>query len=370
MEVSLDSHRAYLGEYTPVTIQTTSVLKQFGSNPSVARRGYLSFMKEGLGQGHLDRLDQTVEQRFLGDERFVNEVEKKTRETEPAKVKVSFTRLVEGVASVYRIEAGRLLGTERKRSWVEPRSLLVYAAREWCGIKAKVLAEHLHRDASMISRCTRRMWRNGTSDQNRSCSVGSTSQEPCLTPGVTPGRDPRLEVEAARARSGARDVTFLGEVRKMTIRISLIFSALVFALSAGTPANGAEKLRVAYPTLGPGSTPSWVTHDAGFWKKSGLDVELILLSGGARMLPALVSGSVEIILGSDTGVTLANLQGANLVRIGVTMNSLGYSLVTQPGIRSIQDLKGKVLGTGRGRDASYARLVKILATTASIPRAT
>ena len=119
----------------------------------------------------------------------------------------------------------------------------------------------------------------------------------------------------------------------MTIRISLIFSALVFALSAGTPANGAEKLRVAYPTLGPCSTPSWVTHDAGFWKKSGLDVELILLSGGARMLPALVSGSVEIILGSDTGVTLANLQGANLVRIGVTMNSLGYSLVTQPGIR-------------------------------------
>jgi len=147
----------------------------------------------------------------------------------------------------------------------------------------------------------------------------------------------------------------------MTIRISLIFSALVFTLSAGAPANGAEKLRVAYPTLGPGSTPSWVTHDAGFWKKSGLDVELILLSGGARMLPALVSGSVEIILGSDTGVTLANLQGANLVRIGLTMNSLGYSLVTQPGIRSIQDLKGKVLGAGRGRDASYARLVKILA---------
>jgi ABC-type nitrate/sulfonate/bicarbonate transport system substrate-binding protein len=34
--------------------------------------------------------------------------------------------------------------------------------------------------------------------------------------------------------------------------------------------------------------------------------------------------------------------------------------VTQPAIRSIQDLKGKVLGTGRGRDASYARLVKIL----------
>jgi NitT/TauT family transport system substrate-binding protein len=138
----------------------------------------------------------------------------------------------------------------------------------------------------------------------------------------------------------------------MASAIVLISAVVYFALSVTATSNAADKLRIAYPTLGPGSTPSWVTHEMGFWKKNGLDVELILLSGGARMLPALISGSVDMILGSDTGVTLANLQGANLVRIGVTMNSLGYSLVTQPAIRSIEDLKGKVLGTGRGRDAS------------------
>ena len=63
------SDRVILGEPGPVTIQTTSVLKQFGSNASVARKGYLVFMKEGLGQRHLDRFYQTLEQRFLGDER-------------------------------------------------------------------------------------------------------------------------------------------------------------------------------------------------------------------------------------------------------------------------------------------------------------
>lgn len=122
----------------------------------------------------------------------------------------------------------------------------------------------------------------------------------------------------------------------------------------------ADKLRVAFPTLGPGSTPSWVTMEAGTWKKYGVDVELVLLSGGSRMLPALVSGSVQIILGSDTGVTQANLQGIPISRLGVTMNSLAYSLVVPPSIRSFHDLKGKVLGIGRGRDASYARLVKVL----------
>src|SRR3989442_2497903 len=40
------SHRAYVEEHAPITIQTTSVLKQFGSNASVARREDLGFMKE------------------------------------------------------------------------------------------------------------------------------------------------------------------------------------------------------------------------------------------------------------------------------------------------------------------------------------
>ena len=169
-----------------------------------------------------------------------------------------------------------------------------------------------------------------------------------------------LEVEAVRARSGARDVTFLAEVRKMTIRISLIFTALVFTLSAGAPANGTEKLRVAYPTLGPGSTPSWVTHDAGFWKKSGLDVELILLSGGARMLPALISGSVEIILGSDTGVTRKS--SGRQSRAHRRDDEFAGLLAGHPSGDSLDPgSKGKSARHGPGRDASYARLVKILA---------
>jgi putative transposase len=73
------SHRAYIGALISVKIRTVSVLKQFGSNANVARRGYLSFMKEGLGQGHLDRFYQTVEQRFLGDERFWRKWRKRKR---------------------------------------------------------------------------------------------------------------------------------------------------------------------------------------------------------------------------------------------------------------------------------------------------
>jgi NitT/TauT family transport system substrate-binding protein len=136
---------------------------------------------------------------------------------------------------------------------------------------------------------------------------------------------------------------------------------LILSLApAATAIHSAEKIRVAYPAVAPGSTPSWVTAEKGIWQKYGFDVETILVSGGARAVPALVSQSVQFLIGSDTGVTTAMLQGIPLTRLGVTMNTLGSSLLTQPAIQSVQDLKGKVLGISRGRDASYIRLAKLL----------
>ena len=122
----------------------------------------------------------------------------------------------------------------------------------------------------------------------------------------------------------------------------------------------AEIVRVGYPSLATGFAASWVTADKGIWKKHGLDVELIFLRGGGRTVAALISGSVDFILGSDIGVVTAILQGASLTRVGVTTNTLGYSIVTQPSIKTVRDLKGKIIGITPGRDAAYARVVKLL----------
>jgi ABC-type nitrate/sulfonate/bicarbonate transport system substrate-binding protein len=145
--------------------------------------------------------------------------------------------------------------------------------------------------------------------------------------------------------------------QRLTLRLIVI--ACVFWFSA-SQARAAEKIRVAYPAVAPGLTPSWVTAEAGIWRKYGLDVETILVSGGARAVPALISNSVQFLMGSDTGVTTARLQGLPVVRVGVTTNTLGSSLLTQHTIQSVGDLKGKTLGISRGRDASYIRLAKLL----------
>jgi len=140
---------------------------------------------------------------------------------------------------------------------------------------------------------------------------------------------------------------------------SLIVSFCIVLAQAAT-SWGAELMRVGYPSLATGFAPSWVTSEKGIWKKQGLDVELVFLRGGSRTVSALIGNSVDFIFGSDLGVTTAILQGANLTRVGVTTNTLGYSLVTQPSVKTIRDLKGKVIGITPGRDAAYARVVKLL----------
>ena len=124
--------------------------------------------------------------------------------------------------------------------------------------------------------------------------------------------------------------------------------------------EGADKMTVAYATLGPALSPGWVTSEQRIWRKHGLDVDLVYLGGGARSVPALLSGSIQLFFGSDTAAYVASIQGASVVKLGVTMNTLGYFLMTTPEIRSIADLKGKVLGIGLGRDLPYAHLTKIL----------
>jgi NitT/TauT family transport system substrate-binding protein len=146
----------------------------------------------------------------------------------------------------------------------------------------------------------------------------------------------------------------------------LIVAVLLGASPTTCPA--AEKIRVVFPSLATALSPSWVTVEKGLWRKYGLEVELIYLDGGARSVASLIGGSAQIILGSDVLVTVANIKGANLIRLGVTTNTLGYSLVTTPNIKSITELKGKTLGITMGRDAAYARLAKILVDNGVDPK--
>jgi REP element-mobilizing transposase RayT len=149
------SHRAYIGDDCPVGIEKSLVLGQFGRTKGQARRSYLRFMREGMGMEHEERYYETIDQRFLGDERFIEGVDRRTegkREVEKRVKKVPFSELVAVVAKEYRVDPDALLRGGRNRSLLGARSMLVYLVREWSGISCKELARRISRDPSVISR--------------------------------------------------------------------------------------------------------------------------------------------------------------------------------------------------------------------------
>ena len=149
------SHRAYLGESRAVEVETSTVLEQFGNRVGKARESYLQFIAEGKENGHQERYYQTTDQRFLGDEGFVEQVGKKAgkdREVDAKVRRVAFVRLLEVLAKYYKIKADTLTQAGRQRKWVRASSMLVYFAREWSGMSAKELGKELHRDPSIVSR--------------------------------------------------------------------------------------------------------------------------------------------------------------------------------------------------------------------------
>ena len=88
------SHRAYLGENAQVRIASDLVLGEMAKKVGQARRAYVKFMEEGVGGGHEQKYYQAIDQRFLGDETFVEKVSNKVEEKDigPAGPRVEFYR--------------------------------------------------------------------------------------------------------------------------------------------------------------------------------------------------------------------------------------------------------------------------------------
>ena len=151
------SHRAYLGHTSPVQVKTTTVLTLFHRQLGPARQAYRKFVMEGLRQGHQPQFYETVDQRFLGDERFLDDLDRRTATNRKVAIRpqrVPFGKLLTAVAKLHAIAPRALLSPGRQRALVPARAMLVYLAREWGQVSVQELSQRLRRDPSMISRLT------------------------------------------------------------------------------------------------------------------------------------------------------------------------------------------------------------------------
>jgi NitT/TauT family transport system substrate-binding protein len=126
-------------------------------------------------------------------------------------------------------------------------------------------------------------------------------------------------------------------------------------LSAAQPT-----VRVGYPQPSGAQLPVFVIPVAGTDKRYGIDVQVIYISGGARLTQTIVSGDVDMAM---TGGAVVNgiLSGAELVYIAMGVPTYGFSVYTRPEIKDVSDLRGKTIGVmtkGASSDHAATALIR------------
>ncbi len=112
--------------------------------------------------------------------------------------------------------------------------------------------------------------------------------------------------------------------------------------AADLPAQ--QRITVSYPGIAGYNIPFWVALDGGEFKKAGLDVEAVLISGGTKSMQALLSGGLDFAHVSGGMSVQANLSGADVTIIGTGSNSMSAGVVAAKDIKSYQELRGKKIG--------------------------
>ena len=114
-----------------------------------------------------------------------------------------------------------------------------------------------------------------------------------------------------------------------------------FPLTRQLGAAEAPALRGVYNALGGTMTPAWVAQDLGLFTKHGLQHSLNYLAA-TTAIQAIVGGTEDIGLVGNQGIDVA-LEGADTVYIANTAARFIFHMYGDPAIKTVADLKGKVL---------------------------
>src|SRR5918996_2275125 len=132
-----------------------------------------------------------------------------------------------------------------------------------------------------------------------------------------------------RMRNCSRRVYNLISCTSWTVPVLLITilfcEAALGAEKSATPML--VKIRIAYSSLSGNTAPLWVTYEQGFFRKYGLEPELVFVEGGSTTVRALAAGEVALAQMAGSAAVQSHLSGSDVVLIGGLINTLTFQLI-------------------------------------------
>jgi ABC-type nitrate/sulfonate/bicarbonate transport system substrate-binding protein len=126
---------------------------------------------------------------------------------------------------------------------------------------------------------------------------------------------------------------------------------LIGAAALGRPAQAADK--IVGGTLG-GQAPLWpfyIATQKGFFAAENLDVEINFAQSGAAVTQQLTGGAFDVALSVGINDPIHAIdKGAALALIRIVGNTPPHVLIGKPELKTIADLKGKIVSVGQTND--------------------
>jgi NitT/TauT family transport system substrate-binding protein len=126
--------------------------------------------------------------------------------------------------------------------------------------------------------------------------------------------------------------------------LALLLALLVLVLNHPV---FAEPVRGAYPSANVQFLPAFVSLEKGFYKREGLDAELISVRSAVTAVQALLGNQIHFIF--SVGPQMPSIwEGSDIILLAQMIGRPTFSLIVTPDIQKITDLKGKKIGVSFG----------------------
>src|SRR5260370_39935617 len=114
---------------------------------------------------------------------------------------------------------------------------------------------------------------------------------------------------------------------------------LVFFIATVLPAEAQMKVRLCWTSFASNMSGSWVAYEEGFFKKNGLDVELIHIPSTSRAIQVMLAGEMAFSYTDGRTAVQAALKGVDGVMLARPAHRFGFSFMAPPEITRISDLR-------------------------------
>ena len=119
----------------------------------------------------------------------------------------------------------------------------------------------------------------------------------------------------------------------------IAFVALVLSLD---PCLGADRIRFAYPAKSLNYLPVMLGRDKGVYQTEGIDLQMVLVTSPVQVT-ALTTSDIDFS-GAQSQVMAGAARGLPVKVVGFITTKPSFWLMAKPEIKSMPELKGKIIG--------------------------